>query len=353
MAGHRLSLARLGNDVANGFSRAAAARIRERGRGRIPPAALCRHDARRRPPDRLRLSRQAAAGRRHLARDRQPRRWSAPRESKRCRIPFTGRQRHRYRVTGQQAQAMLALANAAGEGRGETCRPTGCVSRCRPNRRCRGRCRRRGASPLDRGRDRAGVRCPLAGARCRRGAGLSRLRVALRCTVCCRSCPTLPMASAKRRRVAISAGSARPGRRTSASRRSGQVMRSSASPASRRSSPGIRAPRSAIVGNARGAGHAGAPISGKIDRLAVTADAVLIVDYKTNRPAPSRSRRGVAGLCRCSSRSIARCCSRSIPGRDGRGGAAVHRSASADRGARPPRSTTRLPDSRRRDTSTA
>ena len=29
-------------------------------------------------------------------------------------------------------------------------------------------------------------------------------------------------------------------------------------------------------------------ISGKIDRLAVTADAVLIVDYKTSRPAPSR-----------------------------------------------------------------
>ena len=31
-----------------------------------------------------------------------------------------------------------------------------------------------------------------------------------------------------------------------------------------------------------------ASISGKIDRLAVTADEVLIVDYKTNRPAPWR-----------------------------------------------------------------
>ena len=27
-------------------------------------------------------------------------------------------------------------------------------------------------------------------------------------------------------------------------------------------------------------------VSGKIDRLAVTADEVMIVDYKTNRPAP-------------------------------------------------------------------
>jgi ATP-dependent helicase/nuclease subunit A len=30
------------------------------------------------------------------------------------------------------------------------------------------------------------------------------------------------------------------------------------------------------------------PVSGQVDRLAVTADAVLIVDYKTNRPAPER-----------------------------------------------------------------
>ena len=37
-------------------------------------------------------------------------------------------------------------------------------------------------------------------------------------------------------------------------------------------------------------------ISGKIDRLAVTASDVLIVDYKTNRPAPSLLRRGAAGL---------------------------------------------------------
>jgi ATP-dependent helicase/nuclease subunit A len=29
-------------------------------------------------------------------------------------------------------------------------------------------------------------------------------------------------------------------------------------------------------------------VSGLVDRLAVTADAILIADYKTNRPAPSR-----------------------------------------------------------------
>jgi ATP-dependent helicase/nuclease subunit A len=29
-------------------------------------------------------------------------------------------------------------------------------------------------------------------------------------------------------------------------------------------------------------------VSGQIDRLAVTADSVLIADYKTNRPAPAR-----------------------------------------------------------------
>ena len=35
-------------------------------------------------------------------------------------------------------------------------------------------------------------------------------------------------------------------------------------------------------------GGAERAISGKIDRLAITADEVLIVDYKTNRPPPER-----------------------------------------------------------------
>jgi ATP-dependent helicase/nuclease subunit A len=44
--------------------------------------------------------------------------------------------------------------------------------------------------------------------------------------------------------------------------------------------PGSRAEIS-IVGN-----HNGRPVSGQVDRLVVTADEVLIADYKTNRPAP-------------------------------------------------------------------
>ena len=55
-------------------------------------------------------------------------------------------------------------------------------------------------------------------------------------------------------------------------------------------------------------------ISGKIDRLAVTANEVLIVDYKTNRPAPWRldevPQTYVTQLA-----LYRRCCSRSIPGR--------------------------------------
>ena len=34
--------------------------------------------------------------------------------------------------------------------------------------------------------------------------------------------------------------------------------------------------------------YRGHPISGLVDRLAVTADAVLIADFKTNKPAPRR-----------------------------------------------------------------
>ena len=46
-------------------------------------------------------------------------------------------------------------------------------------------------------------------------------------------------------------------------------------------SPGSRA-EVPIVGASRAARFA---VSGQVDRLAVTADAVLIADYKTNRPA--------------------------------------------------------------------
>ena len=67
--------------------------------------------------------------------------------------------------------------------------------------------------------------------------------------------------------------------------------------------PGSRA-EVPIVGAARRA----RPVpSGVVDRLVVTPDAVLIADYKTNRPAPRRLRRRAATATSPSSRSIARC----------------------------------------------
>ena len=43
-----------------------------------------------------------------------------------------------------------------------------------------------------------------------------------------------------------------------------------------------------IVGRIARPGLPPLAVSGQIDRLAVTPDAVLIADYKTNRPAPRR-----------------------------------------------------------------
>jgi ATP-dependent helicase/nuclease subunit A len=51
-------------------------------------------------------------------------------------------------------------------------------------------------------------------------------------------------------------------------------------------SPGSRAEVS-IVGRLQGKGRT-IPVSGQVDRLVVTAEAVLIADYKTNDPAPRR-----------------------------------------------------------------
>jgi ATP-dependent helicase/nuclease subunit A len=50
-------------------------------------------------------------------------------------------------------------------------------------------------------------------------------------------------------------------------------------------SPGSRA-EVPIVGRVDRPGGTPLAVSGQIDRLAVTAEAVLIADYKTNRPAP-------------------------------------------------------------------
>jgi ATP-dependent helicase/nuclease subunit A len=50
--------------------------------------------------------------------------------------------------------------------------------------------------------------------------------------------------------------------------------------------PGSRA-EAAIAGQARGL-PAGLAVSGRVDRLVIEADRVLVVDFKTNRPAPER-----------------------------------------------------------------
>ncbi|HWA62739.1 MAG TPA: PD-(D/E)XK nuclease family protein, partial [Caulobacteraceae bacterium] len=47
--------------------------------------------------------------------------------------------------------------------------------------------------------------------------------------------------------------------------------------------PGSRA-EVAVAGHAPGAG----PVSGRVDRLLVEPDRVLVIDFKTNRPAPAR-----------------------------------------------------------------
>jgi ATP-dependent helicase/nuclease subunit A len=51
--------------------------------------------------------------------------------------------------------------------------------------------------------------------------------------------------------------------------------------------PGTRA-EIPIVGRIERAGKSTLMVSGQIDRLAVTRDAILIADYKTDRPAPQR-----------------------------------------------------------------
>ena len=48
-------------------------------------------------------------------------------------------------------------------------------------------------------------------------------------------------------------------------------------------------------------------VAGQVDRLVVTDDAVLIADYKTNRPAAAQLAEAPHRLCRASSRSTGRC----------------------------------------------
>ena len=109
------------------------------GRGRIPAAALCRHDAGRGSPHRLRLFRQATADRRHLARagQRRARRRAGGRSASRTRC--CAGTRHRYRVVKQPPTARAPGHRDASRCRRQRKRRPGSPSRCRQNRCCRGR----------------------------------------------------------------------------------------------------------------------------------------------------------------------------------------------------------------------
>jgi ATP-dependent helicase/nuclease subunit A len=58
--------------------------------------------------------------------------------------------------------------------------------------------------------------------------------------------------------------------------------------------PGSRA-EVPIVGRLARPGRAPLPVSGQIDRLAVTDETVLIADYKSNRPAPRTLAEAISG----------------------------------------------------------
>ena len=101
------------------------------------------------------------------------------------------------------------------------------------------------------------------------------------------------------------------GRERDAHRRS-RSLRAARRPALRALfAPGSRA-EVPIVGRRIGGR---AVVSGQVDRLAVTPDAVLIADYKTNRPAPTTSDEAARVIrpMSGSSRSTARCWRGSIP----------------------------------------
>ena len=87
--------------------------------------------------------------------------------------------------------------------------------------------------------------------------------------------------------------------------------------------PGSRA-EVPIVGT-RHIGGETIAVSGQVDRLVVTPDAVLIADYKTNRPAPRRDRGRSEAMSR-SSRSTARCSRKLYPDRAGARRAGLDRS---------------------------
>ena len=295
-------------DIANGI-RAPPRRASRTRRGRIPPPALCRHDARRGPADRLRLSRQAQPTARHLACAGQPRRWPARRRPRRSRTRILGGTRYRYRVVQQPARPERSDERdaAAGVAKAEAPAWLGQPVPAEP-------VLPRPLSPSGASASIEGGIEPvaLAARRCSRPATSrpSRSRGAWPCTGCCRCCRhrrRRPRAAARRYLERVGGT----GRRASATARWRSVMRVLADADLRADLFARFARRSGYGRNARRS----AASSGRLgqDRPAGgDAGEVLIVDYKTNRPAPSGSKRCRRPMSR-SSRSTARCCSRSIP----------------------------------------
>ncbi len=181
----------------------------------------------------------------------------------------------------------------------------GRASRRRPSPIRRRRWRRRSRAR----RGRAARRAPSARSARRRAALAARPAGARPAAAICPTCPPRTRAAAARRFLAQPAHGLTAEEQRDMGRRDAGGHRA----------PGYRrAVRPRLARRGAVGRHGDAPrgtftVSGQIDRLAVTADRVLIVDYKTIRPPPATDDgRGAAPIA-ASSRSIARCSRGSIP----------------------------------------
>ena len=310
---------RSGADVANGFSREAAGRAKERADDeyrRLLYVGMTRAE------DRL-----IVCGY-HGKRAPNPATWhaivsrallGAP-ETVELPHPVTGEPVHRFRIDAGAGRRPPRRRQDAGDRRAL---PRRClaVRPLPPDDDLPRPLSPSGASIADRGCQRAGRLGPLAGARRRRRAGLRHRSAAWSCTSCCRCCPDLPPEER--------AGGGRALSRARGRRLAAGGARRGAGARSRRSSthagfapifaPGSRA-EVAVMGELTVRGRQ-RQVTGKIDRLAVTrrrgADRRLQDQPAGARLARRRCRRPMS----CSWRSTARCCSRSIPA--GRSSAAL------------------------------
>ena len=196
-------------------------------------------------------------------------------------------------------------------------------SAARPQRRSR--CRR-GSAPPRRRKPRPTICCALPirprmkaiasehgeSIRAARAGACSAARW---CIGCCNRCPISPRErrrdAARRYLARNAAGLDRSRARGAGRERAGADRRSSASPTV--FAPGSRAEVS-IVGRLERPARPPALVSGQIDRLVVTPDEVLIVDFKTNHAPPSRRPRRPQPMS-ASSRFTARCWRKLYPDR--------------------------------------